>query len=132
MKKHTLIIIALSIAVIFIGFVMREIVLNRDIEVTITQYEFGTTDEIKKISVDSLKDRTKINSFVDKLNPLSDNEMVNLVLGNEIVIKYGNNIEIGIQLGQVHYCYYTNYKKNITSLSYMPEGLYDWVVEQIK
>jgi len=127
MKKKIL--IALIIVIILIvGYVIKELVWKNNLQVTIIQYEVGTLNEIKKVNVD---DSNKIESFINALKPLSEEEMVNLALANEIVVVC-DNIEINIQLGVKHYCYYIDNNNNIKGLSYMPEGLYEWVNEKLK
>lgn len=54
------------------------------------------------------------------------------MLPREIVIKYNDDITIGIQLGEKGYCHYINTKENISELSKMPKGLYEWVEEKLR
>lgn len=58
--------------------------------------------------------------------------MVNLALLQEVVIEYGDNVIIGMQLDYKSYCYYTNKEKNQSSLSNNSKRLYKWVKEKLK
>lgn len=99
--------------------------------IVITQYEAGSSTQLKIIDVFAFRDIEWASIYIKKLSPLKADEMVNLELLQEIVIEYGDSISVGIQLGETQYCYYTNKEKNISSLSKMPNGLYEWVVEKL-
>ena len=88
--------------------------------------------KIKKLNIDSPNDIKQLSGYVTKLKSLSAAEDVGLVLAHEIEIAYNDSILIKIQLSQKKYCIYINKDKNISYLSKMPNGLYEWVEEKIK
>ena len=104
---------------------------NLPSSIKIIQYEPGRDVILKEISIDSKEDIEILSGYVRKVKKLSPNEIVNLDLLREIVIEYNEYITIGVQLGEEEYCYYTNTKENISTLSKMPKGLYEWVEEKI-
>lgn len=133
MKKINvvLILIIIVIVLIFCIFLIKN---NNSKNVIITQYEAGTDTELKRIVINSNSenDINKLNGYIEELAPLTNSEMVDLTLLNEIEIKYTNSISIRIQLGEKDYCYYINKEKNISSLSKLPNGLYEWVENKLK
>lgn len=100
--------------------------------ISITQYKAGTQIKLKTINIDNDNDIKELSKFVEQLKPLTDNEMVDLALLQEIKIQYNDDIIIGIQLGEKSYCDYINTKEKISSLSKIPEGLYEWIEEKIQ
>lgn len=133
MKKINvvLILIIIVIVLIFCIFLIKN---NNSKNIIITQYEAGTDTELKRIVINSNSenDINKLNGYIEELAPLTNSEMVDLALLKEIEIKYTNSISIGIQLGEKNYCYYINKEKNISSLSKLPKGLYEWVENKLK
>ncbi|MBR3280686.1 MAG: hypothetical protein IKI57_02405 [Clostridia bacterium] len=90
----------------------------------IIQYKVGTYDEIKTVNIDLEEDKIKLSEYVKKLKPLSKEEMVNLALPNEIVIKYDDNLNVYLTLDPYDYCSFDNLKKDIHyKLSKIPDGL---------
>ena len=100
--------------------------------INIIQYKAGTSFELKNINIENDHDIKELSKYVEKLKPLTASEMVKLALLKEIEIKYNDYITIEIQLEQKSYCYYTNTKENISSLSKIPKGLYEWVEKKIQ
>ena len=100
--------------------------------ISIIQYKTRTPFELKNINIENDNDIKELSKYVEKLKPLPASEMVDLALLKEIEIKYSDYITIGIQLEEKDYCYYTNTKENISSLSKMPKGLYEWVESKIQ
>ena len=96
--------------------------------IIITKYEIGT--DIKRDSVELTNDRDikEMDEFIKNLKPLNNKQ---LAIAQEIEIKCGDFISIGIQLEERQYCYYEDKSKNISSISKMPNGLYEWLEEQI-
>lgn len=95
--------------------------------IIITKYEIGT--DIKRDSIELTNDREikEMNEFIKNLKPLNNKQ---LAIAQEIEIKCGDFISIGIQLEERQYCYYEDKSKNISSISKMPDGLYEWIKEQ--
>ena len=133
MKKNRLIIISIIVIVILVITIKTKNKLN-DISdnIVVIQYEVGTDIQLKKINIISDEDKKELSKYVRKLKPLKNNHMVNLALAREIEIEYTDSIYVGIQLEEKQYCYYINKEKNISSLSKMPKGLYEWIEEKIK
>ena len=132
--KITLVIIAIIIVLGVISFVLIKQKNNQEYvpdNVIITQYKAGSDIELKNINVYDTNDLNKLSDYIKRLSPLKDSEMIKLALLQEIVIEYGDFISVGIQLGETQYCYYTNKEENISSLSKMPNGLYEWVIEKL-
>lgn len=100
-------------------------------EVTIDKYDDGGFEIVGTFTIDSKNEIKKITRFVNKLKPLEDEEMVNLAIIRQIEIHYSDSITVGIQLGEKDYCFYTNENENISSLSHMPTGLYEWVERKV-
>ena len=100
--------------------------------ISIIQYKAGTPFELKNINIENDNDIKELSKYVEKLKPLTSSEMVDLALLKEIEIKYNDYITIGIQLEEKSYCYYTNTKENISSLSKIPKGLYEWVEKKLQ
>lgn len=133
MKKNRLIIISIIVIVILVITIKTKNKFN-DISdnIVVIQYEVGTDIQLKKINIISDEDKKELSKYVRKLKPLKNNHMVNLALAREIEIEYTDSIYVGIQLEEKQYCYYINKEKNISSLSKMPKGLYEWIEEKIK
>lgn len=104
---------------------------SKNESITFTQYEAGSSNKIKEMQMTSSEDIKQVEQFVKQLRPLSDREMVNLALLQEVEIQYGDFISIGVQLGESQYCYYSNKNENISSLAKMPKELYEWVCEKL-
>ena len=68
-----------------------------------------------------------VEEFIKNLKPLNNKQ---LAIAQEIEIKCGEFISIGIQLEERQYCYYEDKSQNISSISKMPDGLYEWIEEQ--
>ena len=133
MKKNRLIIISIIVIVILVITIKTKNKFN-DISdnIVVIQYEVGTDIQLKKINIISDEDKKELSKYVRKLKPLKNNHMVNLALAREIEIEYTDSIYVGIQLEEKQYCYYIDKEKNISSLSKMPKGLYEWIEEKIK
>lgn len=99
--------------------------------VTIKQYKPGSDELVKELKIYSKEKIEDLSRYVYKLKPLEEHEMVNLALLQEIDIVYNDSISIGVQLEVNGYCYYTNLDENISSLSKMPNGLVDWVKDNL-
>ena len=129
-KKNLFFILSVIFILVIIGLVLINNSLNKS-TITITQYKAGTSFKLKNINIKDESDIKELSKYVEELKPLSSTEQVALMLPREIVIKYNDDIIIGIQLGEKGYCHYINKKENISELSRMPEGLYEWVVEKL-
>ena len=124
------IIILISLITIFI-FQNNNITTTKS---TITQYDYtkyvgGGYERIKQINIDNKNDLNKLTNFVRKIKPVE--QQLELALLNEVEIKYNDSITISLQLNEKEYCNYYDTKKNISKLSYIPEGLYEWVEEKL-
>ena len=134
MKKKNVIIISIItiLLVVSILLLLNPSKNNPSHKVTITQYKLGTDKVIKTITIDKERDIKELEKYIKNLKPLSQEEYVSLSLAQEIDIEYDNNIIVAIQLDIKSHCYYINESKNISSLSHMPKGLYNWVKDKIK
>ena len=99
--------------------------------IKIILYKVGTEEIIKEINVDNDDDINKLNEYLAKIEPLKEEEMVDLALAQEISIIYNDNVSVGVQKEERGYCYYINKEKEISSLSRIPEGMYDYVLKLI-
>ena len=99
--------------------------------ITIRQYKLGTDEIIKELKIRNKDDIKELNEYKKDLKPLEVMERVNLAIAQEIDIVYDENISVGISLSEKSYCYYINKKENISSLSHMPKGLYEFVVKKL-
>lgn len=95
--------------------------------IIITKYELGTDTKRNSIELTNARDIKKMEEFIEKLKPLNNKQ---LAIAQEIEIKCGDFISIGIQLEERQYCYYEDKSQNISSISKMPDGLYEWIEEQ--
>ena len=137
MEKKNIIVVGIIILVLMVVLVIsyknNDNKLSNNLNnITIIRYKLGTDKVIKKIKITSMEDKEKLEKWAKKLNPLTPKEMVDLALANEVEIKYGDYITIGIQLSEKDYCYYTNHDRNISELSKMPKGLSNWLEEKLK
>ena len=87
---------------------------------------------LKTKYISAEEDIRKIDEFVNELKPLSDDEMINIVVTEDIVIKYKDKVTIILLEGRKGICAYTLANSEQTHLSYMPEGMYEWVIEKLK
>lgn len=69
----------------------------------------------------------ELEGFINQLHPLPENEIVDLALVRTVEIKYGNDTVVGIQSGEDRYCNYSLNGGGAYTMSYMPEGLVDWL-----
>jgi Cft2 family RNA processing exonuclease len=134
MKKKNIIIISIVAIILIIStlLILNPFKSNSPHKVTITQYKIGKNEVIKTITIDKESDIEELEKYIKDLKPLEPHEYVDLALAQQIVIQYDDNIEIGIQLEMKGYCYYINKDENISSLSHMPKGLYNWIKDKIK
>jgi hypothetical protein len=141
MKKNNIFIILSVVIILLLGCLFVPSLLDKDKDlndkhlperVIIKQYEAGTSELIKEVVIDSKDEIEELSKYVSKLKPLSEHEMVNLALLQEIEIIYDDSISIGVQLEEEGYCYYKNTNENISSLSKMPKGLINWIKDNIK
>ena len=95
--------------------------------IIITKYELGTDTKRNSIELTNARDIKKVEEFIKKLKPINNKQ---LAIAQEIEIKCGEFISIGIQLEERQYCYYEDKSQNISSISKMPDGLYEWIEEQ--
>lgn len=100
-------------------------------EIVISKYNSFGEEEKNKIRITSKDEINEVSGYVSKLQPLSKEEMVELELLKDVVIKYNDDITISIQLGEEKYCYYNNKAQNISSLARIPEGLYEYVESKL-
>lgn len=128
--KSKKVILAIVLVLILVGIVVWMLA-KPGAKVEITQYEAGTTDIIRKFSVESQDDIKKVESFIKNIKLLEDHEQVNLALPIEIEITY-EEAKLSLSLDNQYYCYYDNPKDDIKDLVKMPDGLYDWVQEKLK
>ena len=73
-----------------------------------------------------------MDAFISQLQPLKDDEMVDLAIRMDVVIKYKDEITIYISLYETEYCSYTLTNSEYSSLSYIPAGMYEWLSEKLK
>lgn len=134
MKKKNIIIISIVAIILIIStlLILNPFKSNSPHKVTITQYKIGTDKVIKTITIDKESDIEELEKYIKNLKPLEPYEYVDLALAQEIDIQYDDNITIGIQLAINSHCYYIDKDKNISSLSHMPKGLYNWIKDKIK
>ena len=98
----------------------------------IYQYEPGTYNEITHVDIASEEDKVKLTGYIKQLKQLSKEEMVDLALYNEIVIKYDDNITVYLTLDPFDYCAFDNQKENIhNKLSRIPDGLRLFVKDKL-
>lgn len=132
-KNFILIMLGIALLIAIVVFaVKKDNATNMPSEVVITQYETGKMVVLKQKIIDLDIEIKELSGYVKDLKPLKSSEMVDLAIINQIRIQYNDNIYVGIQLGEKDYCYYANKEKNISSLSKMPNGLYEWVCEKLK
>ncbi len=132
--KNSFLIIVPILLVIVVGIIL---VFTRDYNsnlntITLIQYKPGEDEIIKKVDITNKDKINEISKYVDNLKPLTEDEMVNLMLYREIVIEYDHNITVGINIGQENYCDYINKAEGINSLSKLPKELYDLVINELK
>ena len=98
----------------------------------IYQYEPGTYNEITHVDIASEEDKVKLTSYIKQLKQLSKEEMVDLALYNEIVIKYDDNITVYLTLDPFDYCAFDNVKQGLSNrLSKIPDGLRLFVKDKL-
>ena len=100
--------------------------------IKIIQYKVGTEEIIKEIEITDDESINTLNEYLAKLEPLKPEEQVDLVLAQEISVVYNDNVSVGIQKEENYYCYYINKEKDISSLSKIPSGMYEFVINLIK
>lgn len=105
---------------------------NNNTFIKIIKYKFGKDEKIKEIKITDENDIKKLNELRKKLKPLSSKEEVDLALAKEIEIVYDDDIIVSINLSEKDYCYYINKGEDISSLSHMPNGMYEFISEKIE
>lgn len=96
--------------------------------ITVREYEYGTNNLIKETTVESKEELEKYAKYIKEIKPLTAEEMVDLAILNQYEIIY-EDITIRIQFGVKNYCFFTDSKEKVSSLSKMPEGLLELVQE---
>lgn len=129
MKNKNIVLILIAALILIISVILLIIFTTNKSSINIKQYETGSIFYFKNININN---DNVIKKYVKQLKPLSDSEMVDLMLLKDIEIEYNDDLTIIIQLEEKNYCYYINKKENISSLSKMPKGLYEWVKEKIQ
>ncbi len=137
--KNKKILISILIAILIIGAIVAVLIFNHksktaniDTEkIEITIYENNGISEKSKIEITSKEEIKEFTDYISKLKPLSSKEMVDLELINDIKIKYNDDITVSMQLGEKEYCYYKNKATNTSSLSKIPNGLYELVTKKL-
>ena len=99
--------------------------------VNIIQYEVGGEKVVNKKIITDQEIIKKIGDYINDMKPLSESEMVDLVIPREIVITY-NDIAINIAKQEKTHCNYANSTKKIDSLAKLPYGLYELVLDILK
>ena len=133
MKKIVLSIIIIMLSFSFLGCDKKEKDEKKvDNEIKIIQYKLGTEEIIKEISINDDDRINKLNEYLSTIEPLKPEEMVDLALAQEISIVYNDNVSVGIQKEEKVYCYYINKEKNISSLSKIPKGMYEYVLKIVE
>ena len=101
-------------------------------EIKIVLYKVGTEEIIKEIKINDDDGINVLNEYLSKIEPLKPEEQVDLALAQEISIIYNDNVSVGIQKEEKDYCYYINKENNVSSLSKIPSGMYDYVLKNIE
>ena len=142
MKKLIIILLTIIFLIIAIFLIVKNIK-NENVEISnnqnpnssskivIIKYKLGTSDEIKRIQINSEKEIEKFNKYIKELKPLSDEEKTKTAYIQEILIKYNDSETIATQLNSRH-CLYTNSEKNIQYMSNMSTEFSNWIEEKIK
>lgn len=128
MKKILLCVILLVFSFFVVGCSKdKEKDSDNDNLIRVIQYKIGTEEIIKEIKIEDADQINEFNEYLAKIEPLKMEEQVDLALAQEISIVYNDNVSVNIQKGQKGYCYYVNKENNVSSLSKIPEGMYDFV-----
>lgn len=101
-------------------------------KIVVTQYEEGTDIILKKIVITEKEEIENIKKYIEEIRPLKDNEMVNLFIPREIVIKYNDNIEVNFNSIRKSYCYLNNKLEKTVKMSHIPLELVDYICEKLK
>ena len=143
MRKLIIILITIVLFIIAIFFIVKNVKKenfeisnnktsnNNYNEVVIIKYKLGTSDELKRVYINSEKDIKELNNYIKELQPLSDEERTKTAYMQEILIKYNDSETIATQLNS-RKCFYKNTEKNIEYVSNMSTELSKWIEEKIK
>ena len=133
MKKIAIVVLLIVFCVVFLtGCSKKEKEEKKaDKTIKIILYKTGTEEIIREINIVNTEAINKLNEYLASIEPLKEEEMVNLVLPQEISIIYNDNVSVGMQKGEEEYCYYINKEKGISSLSRIPEGMYEMVIKLV-
>lgn len=137
MKKRYIIwivlIVLLLVACILVTIKTRNIVDKTEKEIqekeineeyiVLKKYKEGTDKVIKEIKINDKDEVLEISNLINKIEPLKDEEQVNLALLNEYVIEY-KDIRIGFNSNYKYYCTYNN------TMSKLPLELYNLIMSK--
>lgn len=133
LKILIMVICIISFFIIVITCVTNKFIIDKEVCKIPTIIRYDEKGEIReKIEVTSDEDLNILDTWIDLLNDdWIDENLKNINIKKDIVIKYNNFIEIYIQLDQEEYCYYINKEKNILSVFEMYEDQYAWIENKI-
>ena len=113
-------------------YLIRNYHLSQDATVIIENNIPDLNAKLKTKYIIEQEDIEKIDEFISKLKPLEDHEMINIVVTEDIVIRYKDKVTIILIKDRKGICAYTLENSEQTYLSFMPEGMYEWVMEKLK
>lgn len=131
MNKRVIVAVLAIVAIIGIGayaFLNYE-PLPKD--VVLKKYDISTHQLVKEIDVTDKKDLKSLRKYASGLKTLSDREMIDLGILNEVEIRYDDTLTVVMQLGQKDYCSCRGTSEKCSGMSKIPDGLYDWVVSKL-
>ena len=133
MRKGIILILLILVVVVFLTGCSKKEKEDKKVDNTIKiiLYKVGTEEIIREINIENTEAINKLNEYLASIEPLKEEEMVDLALAQEISIIYNDNVSVGIQKGEEGYCYYINKEKGISSLSKIPEGMYEMVIKLV-
>lgn len=133
LKILIMVICIISFFTIGITCVTNKFIIDKEVCETPVLIRYDKKGEIREIiEVTSEEDLNFLNIWIDLLkDDWIDEDLKNINIKKDIVIKYNNFIEIYIQLDQEEYCYYINKEKNISSVFEMYEDQYAWIENKI-
>ena len=100
--------------------------------VKIVQYQRGPGEMKKEISIKKYADIKKLEEYIDIIDSTELEQVINIVVQSDIEVYYNNDIKIAVDSTDMRFCYYENSSKNVSKLTFLPDGFLDWVSKKIK
>ena len=104
MKKIAIVVLLIVFCVVFLtGCSKKEKEEKKaDNTIKIILYKTGTEEIIREINIVNTEAINKLNEYLASIEPLKEEEMVNLVLPQEISIIYNDNVSELLQMYPTH------------------------------